>query len=149
MFSKTAEYALRATFYIAQKGTRENKLPINEISDAIGSPKPFTAKILQALAKNDSIISSVRGPNGGFFMTAQSKKLAVTSILEAMNEKQTLTKCVLGLAQCTSDRPCPMHYKYLEIKAQLIAMFDSTTIEEVANNLEMYPYFVPAVKKRK
>lgn len=149
MFSKTAEYALRATFYIAQKGTKENKLPIDEIANAIGSPKPFTAKILQSLTKNESIISSVRGPNGGFFMTPKAKKLPVTSILEAMNEKQTLTKCVLGLAQCTSEKPCPMHHKYLEIKGQLIDMFDSTTIEEVANNLEIYPYFISPAKKKK
>lgn len=143
MFSKTAEYALRATFYIAQKGTKENKLSIDKIASAIGSPQPFTAKILQALAKNNKIISSVRGPGGGFFMTPRAKKLSVTSVLEAMNEKKTLTKCVLGLPQCGSETPCPMHFKYLDIKAQLIEMFDNTTIEEVANNLDAHPYFLP------
>lgn len=147
MFSKTAEYALRATFYIAQKGTKENKLPINQIAAAIGSPQPFTAKILQALAKNNSIISSVRGPSGGFFMTAKAKELPVTAILEAMNEKQTLTKCVLGLPQCSSEKPCPMHHKYLDIKAQLLMLFDSTTIGEVANDLELYPYFFSSAPK--
>lgn len=147
MFSKTTEYALRATFYIAQKGTKKNKLPIQEIAKAIGSPCPFTAKILQALVKNNSIISSTRGPRGGFFMTDKAKKYPVTSILEAMNEKQTLTKCVLGMPQCSSDNPCPMHLKYFEIKDQLIQMFDHTSIEEVANNLEMHPYFLGISKK--
>lgn len=142
MFSKTTEYALRATFFIAQKGTRENKLSIDKIAKAIGSPQPFTAKILQALAKENRIISSIRGPKGGFFMTSKAKKLPVTSILEAMDEKKTLTKCVLGLPQCGSNTPCPMHFKYLEIKAKLIQMFDETTIEEVADNLDKYPYYL-------
>lgn len=148
MFSKTAEYALRATFYIAQKGTKENKLPINQIAEAIGSPQPFTAKILQALTKNNAIISSVRGPNGGFFMTAEAKKLPVTTILEAMNEKITLTKCVLGLPQCSSARPCPIHHKYLSIKAQLMELFEKTTIDEVAQNLDRYPYYIPKDKNK-
>jgi len=147
MFSKTSEYALRATFYIAQKGTIENKLPINQIAEAIGSPQPFTAKILQALARNNSIISSSRGPNGGFYMTPKAKKLPVTAVLDAMNETQTLTKCVLGLPQCGSDNPCPMHSKYLNIKAQLLEMFDSTTIEDAAIHLESTPYHLKDKEK--
>ena len=66
MFSKTAEYALRATIFIAQKGTIEQTLGIDEIAKAIGSPQSFTAKILQMLTKDNKIVSSARGPHGGF-----------------------------------------------------------------------------------
>lgn len=148
MFSKTVEYALRATFYIAQKGTVDNKLPIDQIAEAIGSPQPFTAKILQALARNNSIISSVRGPNGGFFMTKKSRSLPVLSILEAMNEKQTLTSCIMGLPNCGSERPCPMHFKYVEIKNRLLEMFQTTTIGEVASDLETSMFFIKAASDR-
>ncbi len=148
MFSKAAEYAMRATFYIAQKGSRENKLPLPEIAKAIGSPQPFTAKILQALARNNKIISSVRGPGGGFYLTDKARHLPVSAVLEAMNEKRTLTKCVLGLPQCGGDKPCPMHNKYSKIKADLNAIFDSTTIEEVANNLNTQNIFLKQGKMK-
>ena len=69
MFSKTTEYALRATIYIAQKSSEENKLGIDVIAKAIDSPKSFTAKILQSLTKGNKVISSARGPNGGFYIT--------------------------------------------------------------------------------
>ena len=78
MFSKATEYALRATIYIAKKSTEEKKLGIEEISRAIDSPQSFTAKILQALTKDNKVVSSVRGPNGGFFITEKTKKLPVT-----------------------------------------------------------------------
>ena len=148
MFSKATEYALRATFYIAQKGSEKEKLPIQDIAKAIGSPQPFTAKILQSLVKNNNVVSSVRGPNGGFFMTDKAKNQPVTSILEARNEKDTLTKCVLGMPQCSSENPCPMHTKYFEIKDQLIEMFNRTTIGEVANNLNLHPYFFGLSKNK-
>jgi len=74
MFSKATEYALRATIFIAQKSTEETKLSIDDIAKAIDSPKSFTAKILQQLTKNNLVISSVRGPNGGFFITEKAKK---------------------------------------------------------------------------
>ena len=72
MFSKTCEYGLRAVIFIAQESKIDNKLSITAISDAIDSPKPFTAKILQQLTKN-KIVQSIKGPHGGFFIDEKNK----------------------------------------------------------------------------
>jgi len=135
MFSKSAEYALRATIYIAQKSSEENKLGMAEISKAIGSPRPFTAKILQQLTKDNKIISSVRGPNGGFYITDKAKKMPVRAILDAIDENDVLNKCVLGLAQCSETKPCPMHAEYKLIKKQLIDLFENKTIQLLAKEI--------------
>ena len=129
MFSKSTEYALRATIFIAQKGSEENKLGIDEISKAIGSPRPFTAKIQQLLTKDNRIVSSTRGPNGGFYITEKAKKLPAPCIHEAMGEDEILEKCVLGLMQCSEKIPCPMHAEYKLIKKQLIQLFENKTIQ--------------------
>jgi len=136
MFSKATEYALRATIYIAKKGAPDKKVSIDEIAAAIDSPVSFTAKILQALTKENSIISSVRGPNGGFFLTDEAKKLPVRSILLAMGEDEVLEKCVLGLKQCSEIQPCPMHTQYKSIKQQLIKLFVSKTIQQLADEIK-------------
>lgn len=136
MFSKATEYAIRATIYIAQKGSETNKLGIDEIAKAIDSPKPFTAKILQALSKDSHIISSVRGPRGGFFLTERSKKLPVRFILEAMGEEEVLEKCVLGLKQCSETQPCPMHAQYKSIRKQLKELFVSKSIMQFASEIQ-------------
>ncbi|MBK7605174.1 MAG: Rrf2 family transcriptional regulator [Saprospiraceae bacterium] len=57
------------------------------IAEAIDSPKSFTAKIMQSLTKNNCVISSMRGPNGGFYITESAKKLPVRAVLKAMGEK--------------------------------------------------------------
>lgn len=136
MFSKATEYALRATIFIAQKGTEEKKLSIEEIAKAIDSPKSFTAKILQSLTKDNHIISSVRGPNGGFFLTEKSQKLPVRTILKAMGEEEVLEKCVLGLKQCSELQPCPMHDQYKSIRKQLKELFVTKTIQQFANEIK-------------
>lgn len=146
MFSKTTEYALRATIYIAQKSNEKRKLPITEISKAIGSPPSFTAKILQALAKNDKIVSSVRGPGGGFFLSAKADKLPVMAVLEAMNEDTTLTDCVLGLESCTSKKPCPLHEQYQEIRHELVSMFNQKSIGEIAGDFQYENIFLKSGK---
>lgn len=136
MFLKATEYALRATIYIAQKSSIENKLGIDEISRIIDSPKSFTAKILQLLTKDNKVISSVRGPNGGFFITEKAKKLPVRAVLIAMGESRKLDKCVLGLNKCSETNPCPMHNQYKNIKLQLIELFETKTIKDLANEMQ-------------
>lgn len=132
MLSKSAEYALRATIYIALKGSVDNKLGMDEIATAIDSPQYFTAKIMQLLTKNNRVVSSVRGPNGGFYLTDAARKLPVRAVLEAVGEDGIITKCVLGLKECSETRPCPMHEQYRSIKVQLRQMFDKTTIQHLA-----------------
>ena len=142
MFSKTTEYALRATIFLAQKSSAENKLGIDEISKAIDSPKSFTAKILQLLTKDNQVVSSVRGPNGGFFLTANAKKLPARSVLQAMGEDEILEKCVMGLKLCSENQPCPMHAQYNIIKKQLISLFTTKTIQQLADEIKEGVVFI-------
>lgn len=136
MFSKATEYALRATIFLAQKSSDDNKLGIEAIAKAIDSPKSFTAKILQLLTKDNKVVSSVRGPNGGFFLTANAKNLPARSVLEAMGEDAILEKCVMGLKLCSENQPCPMHAQYKIIKKQLNSLFTTKTIQQLANEIK-------------
>jgi Rrf2 family protein len=149
MFSKASEYAIRATLYIAQKSSEEKKLGITEIAKAIDSPKSFTAKILQVLTKNNKIISSSRGPNGGFYLSPQAGKLPVMAILEIMGEDEVLKKCVLGLQLCSEVKPCPMHVKYKSIKAELTELFNSRSIQQLANDIKSGEVFISSKRKLK
>lgn len=141
MFSKTTEYALRATIYIAQKGSEEHKLGIDEIAKAIDSPKAFTAKILQMLTR-DNIVSSTRGPNGGFYFTAKAKKLPAVSILKAVDGHSVLKRCVLGLQECSDKNPCPMHAEYKGIRVRLNQLFEKKTIGHLVDKMDNYRLFI-------
>lgn len=136
MFSKATEYAIRATIFLARKSSEENKLGIEEISKAIDSPRSFTAKIMQLLTKDDRVVSSVRGPNGGFFISEKAKKLPARAVLLAMGEDEILEKCVMGLKRCSEKQPCPMHDQYKLIKKQLIELFTVKTIGQLAAEIK-------------
>ncbi len=146
MFSKATEYALRATIFIAQKSTVENKLGIVAIAKAIDSPQSFTAKILQLLTKN-KVISAVRGPSGGFYITDKAKQLPARAVLQAMGEDEVLEKCVLGLKKCSETQPCPMHEQYKSIRQQLIKLFVTKTIAQLADDIKDGVIFISNRKK--
>ena len=147
MFSKATEYALRATIYIAQKSSEEKKLGIEEIAKAIDSPKSFTAKIMQSLTKDNKVVRSVRGPNGGFYQTDKERKLSLRVVLKVMGEDEMLDKCVLGLKKCSEVNPCPMHFQYKPIKHEMMKMFVEKTIQQLADEMNDGGVFIKNKKR--
>jgi len=136
MFSKSTEYALRATIFIAQKSSKEHKLGLAAIAEAIDSPRSFTAKILQQLTKGNDFIVSTPGPQGGFYLPENSKDLPVRKVLELMGESDRIDQCVLGLKQCSDTNPCPLHAQYKSIKMQLRDLFDRAPIRQLASGVD-------------
>jgi Rrf2 family transcriptional regulator, iron-sulfur cluster assembly transcription factor len=59
---------------VCVKSVKGTRLSIPEIAEEIAAPVAFTAKILQTLAR-EGIISSSKGPNGGFFIDPKSKTI--------------------------------------------------------------------------
>jgi len=142
MFLKATEYALRSVIYLARKSSKEKKVGLSEIAKAIDSPQSFTAKILQLLTKDNKVVSSARGPNGGFFLAEKAGKLPVSSILEAVGENEILKKCVLGLKLCSEAKPCPMHAQYKVIKEKLRMLFEEKTIQQLAEEMATDATFI-------
>jgi Rrf2 family transcriptional regulator, iron-sulfur cluster assembly transcription factor len=149
MFSKSTEYALRAIIYLAQKSSADQKIGITELSEAIDSPKSFTAKILQKLTRGNKLISSVTGPAGGFYLTDQAKKKSLLHVLTLLEDEGIITGCILGLKECSEKNPCPMHAQYKKIKPQLLDMLDHKTIQELAGEMKDPRVVIHNIGKKK
>ena len=135
MFSKSCEYGLRATIYIAQQTTLNNKVHLNTIAQEIGSPQPFTAKVLQLLAKNN-IVKAIKGPHGGFLIDEKNlKTLLLSDIVNAIDGNKIYTGCGLGLKQCDANSPCPLHNSFIAIRENLKTMLESTTLKSLAHDM--------------
>ena len=132
MFSKSCNYAIKASIFIAQNSLEEKRVGFVAISKEIESPEAFTAKFLQILVRA-GIIESLKGVNGGF--TIPKKKIATTflvEIVDAIDGDSVFHGCGLGLAQCSETQPCPVHDKFKVIREALAHMLKTTNLEELA-----------------
>jgi len=134
MFSKALEYAIRAVLYISVNGTPASKLSIKEIADEIDSPVPFTAKILQTLSR-EGIVSSSKGPNGGFYLDPNSRPVPINEIVVAIDGDDVLHSCALGLKECSDIFPCPIHNEVKSYKNRLREIFNQKTIQQLADEI--------------
>lgn len=136
VFSKTCGYAMRAVFFIAYRTASGGRVGIKEIASGIDSPEHFLAKILQELTKK-GIISSVKGPNGGFYVDAVSLKLPLADVVKAVDGDGIFTGCAMGLEYCSERNPCPLHNEFKAIRNRIQELMYSTTIGEFNEELNL------------
>lgn len=134
MFSKACEYGIRAVIYIWSQNRRGAKIGIKDICKEIDAPEFFTAKILQSLAKR-SIISSAKGPNGGFFIDKEQENLTLIDLVIAIDGDKIFKGCGLGLKQCSESNPCPIHHEFKGIRDRLNKMLREKKIADLAEEI--------------
>ncbi|MCB9252110.1 MAG: Rrf2 family transcriptional regulator [Flavobacteriales bacterium] len=134
IFSKTCEYAIKAVLYLYTKQDRFAKIGIPEIAREIKSPVSFTAKILQKLSQR-GLIRSAKGPGGGFYIGRKRKSIFILDIVNAIDGKESLNTCALGLKNCSSSRPCPMHFEILDCRKAIRNLLGSQSIEELSKKI--------------
>jgi len=132
MFSKTCKYAIRASIFIAAQSMQNKRATIKDIAEKIDSPKSFTAKILQTLAKND-LVHSVQGIGGGFEIPKEiMNQIKLSQIVTAIDGDSIFTCCGLGLGKCSEIHHCSVHEKFKEIRHEITSMLVNTNLEELA-----------------
>lgn len=141
MFSKTCEYAIKAMIFVAQKSKEETRVGVKEIARGTDSPEHFIAKIMQELGRK-RLVQSIKGPNGGFYMTEKDLKISISDIVKAMDGDKLYMDCVLGLKACSEKNPCPVHFEFKEIKKRLIHMIESNTIGDFNEKLDSGKFFL-------
>jgi Rrf2 family iron-sulfur cluster assembly transcriptional regulator len=136
MFSKTCEYGIRATIFIASQSYQDNRVGLKDIAEKIDSPEAFTAKILQILSKSN-IIHSIKGVGGGFEIPKEKmSQIKLIQIVAAIDGDRVFTGCGLGLSHCSETHPCPVHDRFKEIRNSLATMLENTNLEELAMGIK-------------
>ncbi|RTY96880.1 Rrf2 family transcriptional regulator [Flavobacterium franklandianum] len=142
MFSKTCEYAIRACIFIATQSFHNKRVTVKNISEKIDSPKSFTAKILQILAKNN-LVHSVQGIGGGFEIPKEiMNHIKLSQIVIAIDGDSIFTCCGLGLGKCAEIHHCSVHEKFKEIRSEIVDMLNYTNLEELAIDISLGESFL-------
>lgn len=135
MLSSANKYAIRSVLFLAIYSNDINKIGAAEVADKLESPQPFVAKLLQQLTR-DKLISSSKGPNGGFFLTKKNKENTIWDIIISIKGEKKFDQCFLGLSKCSDENPCPVHYIVSGFKEKLLKDFKDKTIAEFAEDIK-------------
>lgn len=129
MLSNACKYAIRSVLYLALQSDENNKIGVKKIAEELETPQPFLAKLLQQLNKGN-LVSSTKGPNGGFYLSTKDKERAVWDIVKNMDGTSKFEECFLGLSTCSDENPCPVHFIVSPFKEKLMENFRDKTISQ-------------------
>ena len=142
MFSNSAKYALKAVLYLALHSDENQKVMVKDICDRINVPKAYLAKLLQDLSRH-KVVSSSRGPKGGFFLSEKNRLLPVIQVVTVIDGKRKLESCLLSLEDCSEHKPCPLHHLVSQSRSRMIESLEVKTIDELALDLKEKRSFLP------
>ena len=130
MITKTCGYGIRSVVYLATKLEENRNVSIQEIATVLDIPQHFLAKILQDLVRK-KVVRSAKGPNGGFFIKKDVLQMPVVELLELIDGDKYRTRCFMGMEECSSENPCPLHQDFSVFRTGIIEKFTSRTINDL------------------
>jgi Rrf2 family protein len=141
IYSRSAEYAIRAFVHLAQ-------VPEGKYAMVKNIPAHFLAKILQQLARK-GLLRSSKGPTGGFALKVEASEIRLLDIVEALDGLAPYQQCASGLSECSDDMPCSMHDSWISLRSRIMDYLGRNTIADLAKALEQKKKSLALQKKSK
>ena len=112
-------YAVTAMLDLA---IRAKKKPVNlaDISERQGISLSYLEQLFAKLRKND-LVTSVRGPGGGYKLSRSADDLYVADIIDAVNETVSMTSCDDSHEDtgCQNGNRCLTHVLWADLSEQI------------------------------
>src|SRR5438045_9798290 len=107
IYSRSAEYAIRAFVHLAQVPDGKYAM-VKNVAEQEDIPAHFLAKILQQLARK-GLLRSSKGPTGGFALRVDANEIRLLDIVEALDGLAPYQQFSSGVSQCYHDMHCYSH----------------------------------------
>jgi Rrf2 family protein len=129
MLSQTAEYALRAVLYLAERAD-DGTVRVGEMAQALRIPRNYLSKILHRLARA-GVLTSTRGKTGGFQLAVAAERLRLSEIVAPFDRVDERRRCLLGRPQCSDRTACAAHSRWKDVADAVATFFRETTVAEL------------------
>lgn len=132
MLSYTCKTAVKAVIFLATRYDTGEKTGIREIAEYIDASEHTVGKMLQTLVRQN-VINSLKGPAGGFYLSAGQFQQTIINIVEAIDGENIFKGCGLGLSRCSAAHPCPIHNDYKKARDILENIFKTKKVKDLCD----------------
>ena len=134
MISNSSKYALVGVLYLAVHSSEEQKILAKDLSKNTGVPQAYLSKLMQELTRHQ-LVSSTRGPNGGFYLTDKNREMHLVDIINVIDGDYRLNSCILGLHKCDAEHPCPLHDLMGDTKSKFVQRLQDTKVQDLVDDI--------------
>ena len=138
--SQTTGYAIKAMAHLEPPGGRSARL--RDVAQRANVPRAYLAKRMPELVAA-GLVTSIRGRQGGVRLAQPASEITLLQISEAVEARQWLGRCLLGLTTCSDERACPAHTFWKDARQQIESVLRHTTLADVMAHERQLPPFLP------
>ncbi|NOQ93976.1 MAG: Rrf2 family transcriptional regulator [Methylophaga sp.] len=110
-------------------------ITLADISDRQGISLSYLEQLFARLRKQ-GLVSSTRGPGGGYRLSRAADEITVLDVISAVDEKVDSTACE-GKANCNNDgESCLSHELWQSLSEQIKLYLSGITLGQVVHNHE-------------
>lgn len=127
-------YAVTAMLDLALHA-KTGPVSLADISERQGISISYLEQLFAKLRKND-LVSSVRGPGGGYRLSRDGEAIFVAQIIDAVDEKVDVTRCS-GQGDCQDGEVCLTHDLWQDLSRQLHQFLSSISLQNLVDRQEV------------
>lgn len=131
-------YAVTAMLDLALHA-QKRPVSLSDISSRQGISLSYLEQLFSKL-RQQALVSSVRGPGGGYRLSRDAAEIYVAEIVDAVNESVDATSCG-GKGDCQEGEQCLTHHLWMDLSTQihnflseisLASLLERREVQEVA-----------------
>jgi len=135
--TRWGEYGIHCSTYIASKVVQGVDLvSAQEIADSQAIPVDYARQILQRL-KNGGIITTVRGPQGGYSLARPAAEISLVDILRAAEGETFELICEtnqLDDVRCSPDGNCSLRPIWQKLRLHIDSFLGGYTLHQLLSS---------------
>lgn len=108
---------------------------LSDISKRQDISLSYLEQLFAKLRKQD-LVSSVRGPGGGYLLGKKDSEIDVAEIIDAVNESLDTTKCQ-GKGDCHGGEICLTHHLWEDLSSQIHKFLSNITLADLVSKREI------------
>ncbi|MEW5248255.1 Fe-S cluster assembly transcriptional regulator IscR [Microbulbifer sp. 2201CG32-9] len=121
-------YAVTAMLDLALHMDR-GPISLADISKRQGISLSYLEQLFSRL-RQSGLVSSVRGPGGGYRLARDAKEVFVAQIVDAVNESVDATNC-RGNNDCAAGEQCLTHYLWFDLSEQIHSFLSGISLADL------------------
>ena len=127
--STKTEYALRALLELAVDDSNK-AISLKEVCTRQNLPLKFIEQVFRKLKKK-SLVKSVRGPKGGYFLNKSPNDISVNDIMIALEDDFTTKPCENNEIHFCSGTNCNIYSVLNKIEIDMSNYFSDISLENI------------------
>ena len=128
-------YAVTAMLDVALH-TSVGPVPLADISERQEISLSYLEQLFARLRKN-GLVTSVRGPGGGYLLGRETNAISVGDVINAVDESIDATRCHGATDGCQSGMRCLTHTLWSDLSARIEDFLNGITLAELVEKSDV------------